>query len=580
MRYTVSILLIFTLWHSAAAQSTTAATTLDKLYDENPEFISAHTDKEFYVSGETLWYKLYLHNSAATVNDLSVIAYVELVDPNGTVIVRNKQRCVKGNSFGSIVLPGQLPGGSYMLKAYTLWMLNFGETLIYKKVIPVFSHDKLKMLVAIPDTTQTSGDAGLLEITQAEGKMRVRASQGAAGRLVAHVEGSVLINESIGAGEVMSFKAPATGVVQVALLNKDNQVICGRTVYLGAANKRYTLHIEPDKTIEARRKASFVISLRDGQGREASGSFSVSIRQADEFHLPAKRSFEESMPWEAVVGAASPLKYRKERFLYPREANSLPGMPMALTDVKEFPGVTDSVHASLSKATIDRYKLAATIERSYGTPAAPRVYHDLTLPADIIYKPADYADMPSVEEFLIEIVKEARVKRKGGGRVLYLWNTENKSNVYVYKDKPLLLVNGYVQESQEEVLAMDPSLIDEIAITWRNGTLSRTSIAQLADNGIVAIRLKDASKGLSGTHGIYEGFHRSYEFPAPQTGQSADGLPDFRDPIYWDPNVPVSGREKVSFTTGDELGEYVIDVVGMTADGTMLREQVKIQVRP
>jgi len=141
-------------------------------------------------------------------------------------------------------------------------------------------------------------------------------------------------------------------------------------------------------------------------------------------------------------------------------------------------------------------------------------------------------------------------------------------------------VNGYIQDNQEEVLAFDPSLIDEIAITWRTSTLSRTSIAQLADNGIIAIRLKDVSKGLSGTKGLYEGFHRSYNFPEPQIAQSADALPDFRDPVYWNPNVTVSGREKVSFMTGDELGEYVIDVVGMTIDGTMLHEQVRIEIRP
>ena len=285
------------------------------------------------------------------------------------------------------------------------------------------------------------------------------------------------------------------------------------------------------------------------------------------------------MPWAAVVSAASPLKYHKERFLYPRDANSLPGMPLALTDVKEFPGVTDSAHATLPAGTISRYKLTADIESSYGTGQVPRVYHDLTLPYDVVYRPADYTDMPTVEDFMIEIVKEAKVKRKGGGRILYLWNTENKSNVYVYKDKPLLLINGYIHSEQDEVLAMDPSLIEEVAITWRNGTLNRTSIAQLADNGIVAIRLKDTAKGFSGTHGIYEGFHRSYNFPEPPA-PSDGSLPDFRDPVYWNPNVAVSGRERVSFMTGDELGEYIIDLMGMTTDGTLLHEQVKIEIRP
>jgi hypothetical protein len=163
-----------------------------------------------------------------------------------------------------------------------------------------------------------------------------------------------------------------------------------------------------------------------------------------------------------------------------------------------------------------------------------------------------------------------------------LKNTENKANVFSYKDNPLILVDGYVVTDINAVLNFDPALIRKINLTWRTGTLSEAAIASLADNGILAIYSKSGSMpiGSSIGPGVYDGFHIPFDFKAINDQSAGDNeAPVFSDLLYWNPAVEVRGKEKLSFITSEDLGEYVIDIAGVTYTGEYLRKQVTFEVR-
>jgi hypothetical protein len=101
------------------------------------EKIYIHYDKEFYVTGETIWFKAYLYADgkpgAASKN-----FHVQFLNSNGQIVSEKKYPVVGSVVKGSIAIQDSLTQGNYYIRAYTPAMLNFDESFIYKKNIFVF----------------------------------------------------------------------------------------------------------------------------------------------------------------------------------------------------------------------------------------------------------------------------------------------------------------------------------------------------------------------------------------------------------------------------------------------------------
>ncbi len=92
-------------------------------------------DKPYYSLGDTIWFKAYLFNAAyLTPSAKSGLLYIELTNDSDKVVSRQMLPVANGMSWGNITLDAkEIPEGSYTLRAYTNWMLNFGEDYILKK---------------------------------------------------------------------------------------------------------------------------------------------------------------------------------------------------------------------------------------------------------------------------------------------------------------------------------------------------------------------------------------------------------------------------------------------------------------
>ena len=100
------------------------------------EKIYVHTDRELYLAGEILWYKLYNVNTASNKSiDFSKVAYVEIIDKNQKPVLQAKIAIDKGSGSGSLYLPVSLSSGNYQLRAYTSWMKNFSPDFYFEKNI-------------------------------------------------------------------------------------------------------------------------------------------------------------------------------------------------------------------------------------------------------------------------------------------------------------------------------------------------------------------------------------------------------------------------------------------------------------
>ncbi|MDZ7935835.1 MAG: TonB-dependent receptor plug domain-containing protein [Emticicia sp.] len=113
----------------------------DHYHNEFPqEKAYLHLDKPYYTAGETIWFKAYLVEANTLIPDtISIPLYVELIDnQRGKIIEKKILKLEGGSAAADFMLPDTLKAGYYSLRAYTNWMLNFDEKLLFSKDFKVY----------------------------------------------------------------------------------------------------------------------------------------------------------------------------------------------------------------------------------------------------------------------------------------------------------------------------------------------------------------------------------------------------------------------------------------------------------
>jgi len=104
------------------------------------EKVFAHTDKNFYLAGEIVWFKLYVVNGDDnTPLDLSKVAYVDILDKDQKAVLQGKIGLEKGTGNGSMYIPVSFNSGVYRLRAYTNWMKNSDPGYYFEKPITIIN---------------------------------------------------------------------------------------------------------------------------------------------------------------------------------------------------------------------------------------------------------------------------------------------------------------------------------------------------------------------------------------------------------------------------------------------------------
>ena len=104
------------------------------------ERVYLHFDNSAYYLGETIWFKAYVTSGLVDEEKpQSRVLYVELCAPEGYVVETKKYKLDEnGRCNGEFELRKELLSGYYEVRAYTRYMLNWGDEAVFSRVFPVY----------------------------------------------------------------------------------------------------------------------------------------------------------------------------------------------------------------------------------------------------------------------------------------------------------------------------------------------------------------------------------------------------------------------------------------------------------
>ncbi len=109
------------------------------------EKVYLHFDNTSYYRDDNIWFKCYVVTSGQhQLSRLSKTLYVELLNPGGEIVDKRILKIENGQCHGNFTL-NQLPfySGFYEVRAYTKYMLDFGNDVIFSRLLPVFNKPKI-----------------------------------------------------------------------------------------------------------------------------------------------------------------------------------------------------------------------------------------------------------------------------------------------------------------------------------------------------------------------------------------------------------------------------------------------------
>ena len=205
-----------------------------------------------------------------------------------------------------------------------------------------------------------------------------------------------------------------------------------------------------------------------------------------------------------------------------------------------------------------------------------------TLP--FYYKPSktylldDYTRFTTMEEVMREYVAEVNVSRRGKEYHLFTLNQpafelhERQVAQIIFDTNPLMLLDGVPVFDAANIIAYDPLKVQKLEVV-----ASKYYHGPITANGIVSYTTyKGNLDGYTlNPHDLvadYDGLQQKRIFYSPDyssTEAFQSPLPDFRDVLYWSPDINTGkkGNEHLSFYTGDISGKYLVVLQGISLNG-------------
>lgn len=257
------------------------------------EQIYVHTDRPYYVPGDTVWFRAHLVDAVThTPISRSRYIYVELLDnATDTLVQRVMVKCDSDGVFANaITLPRQLRSGCYTLAAYTQWMRNFPvERFFYKQLLVVgntslsgFQSEAVGLPVRSRQTPSPKPSDSELELGLRKGQLLIQMNKSTSEPLscVLYGSGNLIVTDYT-SGKVLRIdsKTLRPGNLCIAIVNRETgDVITEKQTTIEGSQPQIAIS---GKARTQNEPMELSIDLAESDGTPLYGSFSLSVADYD-----------------------------------------------------------------------------------------------------------------------------------------------------------------------------------------------------------------------------------------------------------------------------------------------------------
>lgn len=555
------------------------------------ERIIIHTDRDIYIAGERLYYRIDLPGGNNGMS--SGVAYIALRNTGNDLIVTSSLNMEGRTGYSSIYLPDTLSSSVYQIVAFTNWMRNFGEEHYSEKQILIINRfdEQLELPVAEAQEEYAAekrnirpadgilpGSSGLAdrpvevrpvkpvygtrEKVQIELLPRGLADSAAylsvavshAKTILDHNEGKQNSKDDVQGSTsakithtsfIRFFRETDGPVITGQVVDSDSREgVPGATVFLTTPDD--SLNLLYAKTLE---DGMFHFRLNDfHEGRKIYFAvYERDIAESSEIRINDKFELHQPFLPETGIGEES-LKNHLRKSQDIVRINKTLGIDFNSDLETERPGYRPLIYSSAN--------------------------HSLRVSGEYVY-------LNDLHEITREILPWLRIRRHSGDYTVNMMIEE----VDLYRQAtPALFLDGIYTDDISRIIHLDTDMIDRIEIhrqLWRHGDIILPGIAAFFTNSLEYRDLDLATGSVTAEHSpaTFPSVYRPPNHGEP--GIESRSRPDFRQLLYWEPDVTMvrngTGR-LLEFYSGDLKGEYLIRVRGFTCSGEIISEQATILI--
>lgn len=547
------------------------------------ETIFIHTNGSSFVSGETLQYKVYcLKSTDKMPSNISKIAYVELVDNDKKSIFKTKIALENATGQGDYFIPTTLKTGNYKLIGYTNWMLNKPTSELFQLDINIVNPYKTvdtktteNSLASSKNNTEDSSNTSSVTNENVTFNFNKKTFTNrelvdlkiqSANTIFQDGEYSLSVRRLDNIPEknqisAVDFSSKQSYTTIVDLQNQDKktilpeirgEMISGKIAGKNSTDKIHNIAIGlsiPGKSF------AFKIVKTD-----SNGNFTFYVNKT--YYTPDVIIHiidENANNYDLKINNAPEIDYSNLSF----NPNS-------------------NLSYTIKESLLDR-SISAQIENAYYHKKSDNIIKTPTLepfyfPVAKEYILDDFTRFKTLRETMTEIATEMYHKQRGDKTYLFV---SDPTHFPQLPESALVLVDGLYLESQNELMTYNMKNIYKIDVV-----VGRYYIGPKSFNGLINFTTfdNDFKSNQTGNAAVKASILR----PQPKKAYNKitytdltdnERIPDFRNQLFWNPDVKLNTESNNSFYTSDLSGTFEVRLEGFTKTGTpiSLREIIEVK---
>lgn len=559
------------------------------------EEIYVHTDKSFYVSGEVLWFKIYVLNAASRkLQPVSHTAYVELIGKGNQAVLQAKVRIDSGTGSGSFYLPASLESGNFVMRAYTAWMKNNPESVFEKALTVIntrnnFDTSLLRIEPVVATGQPLNNGNSIVQVSAGQPEYKTRSQ---AEVKISSSAGSGVYNLSASVYQLSALNDPRNDISFPGYLQSNKHIA-------NKGNRKF------DSSIFSGNQIEFLPELNGILVTVAAKKRGTNMPAP---HVPVYLSVRGKLAnVQAGKTNAEGLAYFNFRDLYGQTQLVLQ------TDT----GYQAAVDLSLEKSVLnkkvsihfsdkERYAgdtVESALESLHNQTVVTDAYAGKKLDSFAVtnidstsfygkpyktYLLDNYKRFVTMEEVLREYVQEVNVRIRNKN---YYFQTFNRQffdlgrymtlDYMMTNGSPLVLLDGVPIFDNNKIIQYNPLLVRKLEVVadrfhigpqWWNGVMSFTTYkGELED---IRLDSKDVVADFSGWQRPRYFYQPDYSLLENKNSR----LPDFRNVLYWNGDIKMAESTSLKFFTGDLTGKFIVVVQGISDRGIPVYETATFEV--